>query len=197
MSRPITKMPTLAVIPARGGSKRIPRKNIRLFRGRPILAYSIRAAQRSDLFDHVVVSTEDAEIAEIAAKYKAKVHHRPRELADDITGTQEVMRAALEWWQLSHRHERPNLACCIYATAPMLQPYDLTYGLALLARAPYAYVHGIYYWGLAESFLADVPLSEGIEVPYPAERYIDINTEDDWRKAQLMYRAMKEEEVAA
>lgn len=182
----------LAIIPARGGSRRIPRKNIREFYGKPILAYSIEAAKQSGLFDSVVVSTEDAEIAGVAKKFGAKIHHRSRALADDITGTQDVARAALEWWPLAHRHEKPNLACCIYATAPMLLPFDLTAGLALLARAPYAYVHGYYYWGRAEAFLNDVPLSEGVEVPFPQGRYIDINDESDWDRATKMYRVMKE-----
>lgn len=196
MSRPPPPGVTLAVIPARGGSRRIPRKNIRLFYGKPIINYSIDAAKQTGLFENVIVSTEDTEIASIARARGARIHHRAPELADDITGTQEVVRAALEGWKFANSRKRAGLVCCIYATAPMLQAYDLTVGLALLARAPYAYVHGIYYWGRAEAFLADVPLSEGVEVPYPPERYIDINTEDDWRKAEKMYRARKEEMAA-
>lgn len=191
MSRP--KLPVnLAIIPARGGSKRIPLKNIRPFYGKPIIGYSIAAAKQSGLFGKVIVSTDDKRIGSYAISRGASLHHRPRELADDITGTQEVVRNVLEWWRLKARSDRPELVCCIYATAPMLQPADLTYGLAMLARAPYAYVHGIYYWGHAEAFLNEVPLSDGVEVPYPSERYIDINTEDDWRKAETMYRLRKE-----
>jgi len=123
----------IAIIPARGGSKRIPGKNIKLFHGKPIIAYSIEAAKASGLFDLILVSTDSDEIAEVAAHYGASVHRRPAELADDHTGTQAVMREAL---LAIHKPAGPHfaydLACCIYATAPMMTPADLEAGLMAL-----------------------------------------------------------------
>jgi len=125
----------IAIIPARGGSKRIPGKNIQPFHGRPIIAYSIEAAKASALFDLILVSTDSDEIAEVAARYGASVHRRPAELADDHTGTQAVMREAL---LAIHKPAGPHfaydLACCIYATAPMMTPADLQAGFRALTR---------------------------------------------------------------
>ena len=88
----------LCVIPARGGSKRIPRKNIRPFAGRPIIAYSIDAARESGLFDRIMVSTDDAEIAEVAHGVGAEIPFlRPAELADDYVGTNAVVTQAIQW----------------------------------------------------------------------------------------------------
>ncbi len=110
----------LAVIPARGGSKRIPRKNIRDFFGKPIIAYSIEQALASDLFDHVIVSTDDESIASVARTHGAETPFiRPAELADDYTGTNAVVKHAIEWYQ--EHGESVSLACCIYATAPFIK----------------------------------------------------------------------------
>ena len=103
-----------------GGSKRIPRKNIKLFAGKPMIAWSIEAAQRTGLFDRIVVSTDDEEIASIARKYGADVPFvRPAELSDDYTGTAPVIAHAIEW------HLKRDLdlieVCCIYATAPFFE----------------------------------------------------------------------------
>ena len=88
----------VAIIPARGGSKRIPRKNIKDFHGKPLIAYSIEAALASGLFEKVLVSTDDDEIAEVARSYGAEVPFiRPKELSDDFTGTGEVVKHALTW----------------------------------------------------------------------------------------------------
>jgi pseudaminic acid cytidylyltransferase len=121
----------LAVIPARGGSKRIPRKNLRLFHGKPIVVYSIEAALGSALFDHVVVSTDDDEIAELALGAGAEVpFRRPQALADDHTGTNAVARHAIEWFA---QHAEPvTSACCLYATAPFVTAGDLRASQALL-----------------------------------------------------------------
>ncbi|MDD6318677.1 MAG: pseudaminic acid cytidylyltransferase [Succinatimonas hippei] len=109
----------LAVIPARGGSKRIPRKNIRDFNGRPLIAYSITAALESRLFEKVVVSTDDDEIAMIARQYGAQVPFmREARLADDHTGTFDVVRDA--YFKLKVAGFEPDTICCIYSTAPML-----------------------------------------------------------------------------
>ena len=109
----------LAVIPARGGSKRIPRKNIKLFGGKPMISWSIEAAQATGLFDRIIVSTDDAEIASLAKKYGVDVPFvRPAVLSDDHTGTVPVIAHAIEW-HLTHGFE-PTHICCIYATAPFL-----------------------------------------------------------------------------
>jgi N-acylneuraminate cytidylyltransferase len=124
----------LAVIPARGGSKRIPRKNIRPFCGRPIIAWSIAAARDSDCFDRVIVSTDDAEIAQVARDAGAEVPFlRPAALSDDHTATIPVVRHAIEW-QASNG-SRPELVCCIYATAPLLTAANLQRGLEDLIRS--------------------------------------------------------------
>jgi N-acylneuraminate cytidylyltransferase len=111
----------IAVIPARGGSKRIPGKNIKPFAGKPIIAYSIEAALESGCFDHVIVSTDDQEIAQVAMSYGAEVPFvRPKELADDHSGTLPVIKHAIEWFAM--RGKSPEYVCCIYATAPFLNP---------------------------------------------------------------------------
>jgi pseudaminic acid cytidylyltransferase len=110
----------IAVIPARGGSKRIPRKNIRLFCRKPIMAYSISAAQQTGLFDQIVVSTDDEEIASVARACGATTPFvRPRAIADDFTGTNAVVKHAIGWFN-GQGHDVAH-ACCIYATAPLLQ----------------------------------------------------------------------------
>ena len=124
----------LAVIPARGGSKRISRKNIKLFGGKPMIAWSIEAAQQTKLFDRIVVSTDDKEIASIARKYGADVPFmRPAELSDDHTGTVPVIAHAIEW-QLKHDFD-PIEICCIYATAPFLRSEDIKLGQKTLDQS--------------------------------------------------------------
>ena len=121
----------LAIIPARGGSKRIPRKNLKDFCGKPIIAYSIETAINSDLFDKVIVSTDDEEIAKVARRYGAEVPFmRPKELADDYTGTTAVAKHALKWF--SKKRVTINNICLIYATAPLLKPSYILNGYDLL-----------------------------------------------------------------
>lgn len=121
----------LAVIPARGGSKRIPRKNIKLFCGKPMIAWSIDAAILSGCFDEVVVSTDDQEIVEVAKHYGASAPFiRPVSLANDFVGTTPVVRHAIDWFKQIGK--TPTLVCCIYATAPFIQVDDLRRGLELL-----------------------------------------------------------------
>jgi pseudaminic acid cytidylyltransferase len=129
----------IAVIPARGGSKRIPRKNVKVFCGKPMIAWSIEAALESGCFERVIVSTDDDEIAEIAVAHGADVpFRRPAELADDFTPTVPVVAHAIRWQQDAGPVER---ACCIYATAPFTRPEDLRAGLTLLDEqaADYAF----------------------------------------------------------
>lgn len=121
----------IAVIPARGGSKRIPRKNIKTFCGKPMVGWSIEAALQSGSFDHVVVSTDDAEIAEVAQQYGALVPFiRPAALSDDHTGTTAVVAHAIEWF--IEQGQTPELVCCLYATAPFVTAADLRQGLQAL-----------------------------------------------------------------
>ncbi|MBI5558932.1 MAG: pseudaminic acid cytidylyltransferase [Deltaproteobacteria bacterium] len=121
----------VAIIPARGGSKRIPGKNIKPFAGRPIIAYSIEAALDSGLFDRVIVSTDSEEIAAVARQYGAETPFmRPAALSDDFTTTAEVVDHALRW--LQEYDERVRHVCCIYATAPFIRPEDLRTGHELL-----------------------------------------------------------------
>ena len=118
----------IAVIPARGGSKRIPRKNIRPFCGKPMMAWSIDAARNSGLFDHVLVSTDDPEISAIAVEYGAEAPFaRPAELADDHAGTSEVIAHATRWAR--ERGWSVEAVCCIYATAPFVETVDIRRGL--------------------------------------------------------------------
>lgn len=128
----------IAVIPARGGSKRIPRKNIKLFHGKPMLAYSIEAAKASGCFDKIIVSTDDIEIADIARQYGADVPFiRPTEIADDHATTMDVIQHAIGWCE--SQNMSVDLLCCIYATAPFISAIDLSKGLALVAAGDIDY----------------------------------------------------------
>jgi len=118
----------LAVIPARGGSKRIPRKNIKLFLGKPMIAWTIEAARASACFDRLIVSTDDDEIADLARSYGAEVpFRRPDELANDHTGTLPVMAHAIEW--MTQHEASPKYVCCIYPTAALLRTAYLQQGM--------------------------------------------------------------------
>jgi pseudaminic acid cytidylyltransferase len=130
----------ICIIPARGGSKRIPRKNIRDFCGKPMIAWSIEAARRSNCFAHVLVSTDDLEIAEIAKRWGAEVPFiRPPELSDDYIGTVAVVAHAVEWCRCNLGN--PESVCCLYATAPFVEAEDLQNGLQALqeTKAEYAF----------------------------------------------------------
>jgi N-acylneuraminate cytidylyltransferase len=225
----------LAIIPARGGSKRIPRKNIRLFGGRPMIAWSIQAAIASRCFDEVMVSTDDGEIAEVARSHGADVPFvRPAALADDHVGTIPVIRHALEW---SRDHRRPvDEACCIYATAPFIRGDDLRHGLETLIRHDCDYVFSVtsypfpiqrairisadgtvemfhpehfntrsqdleeafhdagqFYWGRAEAWLAGRIIfgSRSRPVILPRHRVQDIDTAEDWVRAEWLFKALE------
>lgn len=121
----------ICIIPARGGSKRIPHKNTKLFCGKPMIAWSIEAAIKSGCFDSVIVSTDDVEIGRIAKHYGAEMPFlRPAELSDDYTGTNEVVAHALRWFL--ERDIAFERVCCVYATAPFLRCDDLRRGLEIL-----------------------------------------------------------------
>lgn len=153
-------MKNVAIIPARGGSKRIPRKNIKIFHGKPMIAYSISVANESGLFDRVIVSTDDEEIAEVSIRYGAEVPFmRPKELADDFTGTNTVVKHALEW--LSNNDYIAHYACCIYATAPFIQIKYLQAGYEKLVSSGKEYVFSV------------------TTFPFPIQRAIRVNTKDE------------------
>ncbi|MEE1877675.1 pseudaminic acid cytidylyltransferase [Altererythrobacter litoralis] len=225
----------LAIIPARGGSKRIARKNIRDFCGRPIIAWSITAAKESKCFDHVVVSTDDDEIADIARQEGAEVpFRRPSELADDLTPTIPVIAQGIEACE-AHYGEAAKEVCCLYATAPFVRPTDLKVGFDLLELGKYRYVFpittypfpiqralrrkdsghvamfspenfskrsqdleeawhdaGQFYWGTAQSWREGHPIFRGsvFGIPLPRHRVQDIDTPEDWARAELLFNAL-------
>lgn len=225
----------LAVIPARGGSKRIPRKNIKPFCGKPMIAWSIEAALQSGCFDAVVISTDDAEIAEVAREHGATVPFmRPAELADDHTGTIPVIRHVIEWHQ--HQGQTPKQVCCLYATAPFVRAEDLQRGLDVLEETGCDYAFSVtsyafpiqrairitpqgrvemfhpehfntrsqdmeeafhdagqFYWGQASAWLAGKPIfsPDAAPVILPRHRVQDIDTPEDWTRAEWMFKAQQ------
>ncbi|MGY1891073.1 pseudaminic acid cytidylyltransferase [Pseudomonas jessenii] len=225
-------MSNVAIIPARGGSKRIPRKNLLPFDGVPMIVRSIRTALESGLFDQVVVSTDDGEIADVARAHGAQVPFlRPAELADDFTGTAAVIVHALQ--QLPAF----DYACCVYATAPLLQARYLRQGIELLEQhldksfafsvcsfgfpvqraltldgqgalsalypefrntrsqdLPEAFQDaGQFYWGRTEAWLRGEVLYSPASLPVILPRHLvqDIDTLEDWKRAEYLYAALK------
>jgi len=136
----------LCVIPARGGSKRIPRKNIREFCGKPMIAWSIEAAKASSCFDHVIVSTDDQEIAQISESYGAEIPFiRPNELSTDLIGTIPVIHHAVEWSNKNIGVVRA--VCCLYPTAPFVEAEDLRKGLKALLESGADYAFSVTRYG--------------------------------------------------
>lgn len=130
---------TLAIIPARGGSKRIPRKNVKLFNGKPMIAWSIEVAKASSLFKHIIVTTDDAEIAEIAKSFGAEVPFmRPTELSDDFTATAPVIAHAIR--ECESYGWLADMVCCIYPASPLIQINDLMGAYDLLIKSSADYV---------------------------------------------------------
>jgi len=223
----------IAVIPARGGSKRIPRKNIRVFDGRPMIAYAIAAARESGLFEHVIVSTDDDEIAAVACQHGATVpFRRPAELADDQTTTVPVIAHAANWFV--QQGQAPDAVCCIYPCVPLLRAEDLRAAHALFVERGADYVYpvvpfhsspwrgmrkpehgpmefvypeyeltrtqdlercyydaGQFYWGKASAWRIGLRMhSNGHGWEMPAHRVVDIDTPEDWLRAELIARAI-------
>jgi pseudaminic acid cytidylyltransferase len=188
----------LAIIPARGGSRRVPSKNYRPFRGQPMLLYPIQAAQASGLFDLIVVSTDHHLIADIAFQAGCAVLPRPTD--DGSTGTQEIAARVLDQLQV-----HGGAACVIYPTSPLLHPGNLQEGWArLLSPAalnksyamsvgPDGQDAGCFYWGWTLHFRGRRPLDAftTLDVPLPAERVCDINTPEDWARAESMFDALR------
>lgn len=181
----------ICVIPARSGSQRIPGKNRKLFHGKPIILYSIEAAQKSGLFDEIIISTDDPDIFEIAMAHGATGYMRPEHLSKNEVGTQAVAKDVLS--QVSCEY-----ACVLYATSPLISVEDLKRGLDRLKTSrtkKYAYSVdedgvdcGNFYWGRARDFVDGLPLSgNSVEVPIAQERVMDINTISDWMLAETKY----------
>ena len=121
----------ICIIPARGGSKRIPKKNIKNFCGKPIISWSIETALNCKCFSRVIVSTDDDEIAEISKRYGAEVpFKRSESLSDDYTGTLPVIKNAINW--LERNNEKVDFTCCLYPTAPFIEVNYLEEGLKKL-----------------------------------------------------------------
>jgi N-acylneuraminate cytidylyltransferase len=227
---------SIAIIPARGGSKRIPHKNLLPFAGVPMIVRSIQTAINSGLFARVVVSTDDEAIAALARASGAQVPFmRPATLADDFTGTSAVVAHALE--TLQGQGDDFDYCCCIYATAPLLQPRFLQQGLNLLEQHPeksFAFSvcdfgfpvqraltvdeHGAlgalypefrdtrsqdlpaayqdagqFYWGRSNAWLQGEVLYSPRSLPVILPRYLvqDIDTHEDWKRAEFLYAALK------
>jgi pseudaminic acid cytidylyltransferase len=163
------KSKILAIIPARGGSKRIPRKNIKIFLGKPIIAYSIEAALKSELFDEVMVSTDDKKIAQAAEKYGAKVPFmRSKRNSGDYAGTSDVIGEVLE--EYLKRGLNFNIFCCIYPTAPLITVKTIKKGLNLLRNKKFDSVFPI------------------VKFSYPIQRALKINNS----KVEMFWSENKE-----
>jgi pseudaminic acid cytidylyltransferase len=224
----------IAIIPARGGSKRIPHKNIKMFCGKPMIVWSIEVAKESDLFDHIIVSTDDEDIAEIAKKRGAEVPFmRPAEISDDHTGTTEVIAHATQW-ALGQGFD-VSAVCCIYATAPFIQVDDLKRGLDQLKSGNWDYAiavtdfaapifrsfkqipnggiemffpeyfatrsqdlpvafhdAGQFCWGDLNAWIERKRVFDQHSTPIliPRWRVQDIDTEEDWQRAEFMFKAI-------
>lgn len=191
-------MTCIAVIPARGGSRRIPRKNIKMFHGKPIIAYSIEAARESGLFDRIIVTTDDMEISGIAISYGAETIGRPDHLAKNEAGTQEVFRWSVAGFDY-------NYVCCVYPTAPLMSVVDLQRGLfELMANKDSHYSFSVgteplqdagqFYWAYKPALMRGEPLisTRTIMIPISTDRVCDINTIQDFERAEQMYSALQE-----
>lgn len=228
-------MRAIAIITARGGSKRIPRKNIRDFCGKPIMAYSIEAALAAGIFETVMVSTDDREIAEVAVRYGAEVPFlRSAETADDHATTNDVLLEVLAEYE--KRGRRFDVACCIYPTAPFVTGERLREALRLLeareaqtllpvvrfsyppqrclvrengylqfqwpeyrsARSqdlePFYHDAGQFYFERVDSYLRqrNLIMEKTVPLELPETEVQDIDTEEDWKLAEMKYRMLRE-----
>lgn len=227
----------LAIIPARAGSKRIPRKNIKYFAGKPAIAYSIEAAIQSKLFDDVIVTTDDQEITAIAQQYGATVPFiRPANLCDDFVTTAPIIQHAAKWY--AEHQQQPSNICCIYATAPFIKIQDISEAYQKLLTIdqggvlplttfefPIQRSHkldesghptpfypecmpmrsqdleeayhdvGQFYWWSYKALFEGV--KERLSIILPRHRVQDLDTLEDWKRAELMYQAMQLSEAEA
>ncbi len=224
----------IAIIPARGGSKRIPKKNIKNFCGLPAIAYSIKAAKETNLFNHIIVSSDSEEIIEIAKKYGAEVaFQRPSELADDDCATVPVVAHTIQeciksfGWKI-------NSVCCIYPASPLICSSDISSAFKVLSTSTSRYVFpvaryespiqrafvikdqnqltslypenqqtktqdlevtyydaGQFYWGHESLWLSKKSIhNNAASIVIPSYRAIDIDTPNEWMRAELIYKAL-------
>ena len=224
----------MAIIPARGGSKRIPGKNIRYFAGKPMLAHSIDCARQSGLFDKIIVSTDDDSVAEVARAYGAETpFSRPPELSDDHAGITEVVSHSVNW--LYGQGADLSAVCCILATAPFIRKEDIKLGLVTLETGNWQYVFsattcefpilrslrkskeggiemffpehfltrsqdltealhdaGQFYWGRPQAWLDEARIFDKTTTVLiiPRWRVQDIDTPEDWERAQIMWQVL-------
>ena len=229
----------LCIIPARGGSKRIPKKNIKIFCDKPIIEWSINAALRSKCFDKVIVSTDSEEISLISKRLGAEVPFlRPNNLSDDKTTTVPVISHAIKF--VNENFRKVDYACCIYATAPFIEIKYLKEGLDKILKYNANYTFsatsysfpiqraikiskqkrsqmfypnfqdtrsqdleeafhdaGQFYWGKASAWLENQKIFEGDSIPIIIPRYKvqDIDNEEDWIRAELMYKLLKQIDI--
>jgi pseudaminic acid cytidylyltransferase len=227
----------IAIIPARGGSTRIPHKNIEIFCGEPIIAYAISAAKKLAIFDHIIVSTDDAQTASIARQLGASTPFvRPAELADDNTSTVAAISHAVAecltlGWDI-------DFVCCIYPSVPLIDLDDISLALNLLQNHPTAaysfpvtefpskiqrafrirpdgltipfypefeldktqdldpayHDAGQFYWGKPKAWLNTTKIhSNGVGLVIPNWRVADIDTVEDWKRAELLYKLFQME----
>ena len=224
----------ICIIPARAGSTRIIKKNIRNFCGKPIIAWPIEVAKKTKLFDHIIVSTDDDEIAEIAESYGALApFRRPDELSDNFTVIRPVVNHAIH--EVEKLFGYPDYVCVIFPTAALIQANDIKHGLDkmvslqtdfafsitnfsypiqralkltsankvemfqpqyLLTRTqdiePAYHDAGQFYWGKTDSFLSNQNTFSGASHPVilPNWRVVDIDNEEDWKQAELIFRSL-------
>lgn len=199
-------MAAIAILAAKGTSKRVPAKNYRAFHGHPMLSYPIAAAQRSGLFDEIIVSSDSQEVLSIAEQLGATPKARPLNLTLDHIGPLEVAQYVLKGWP---RALSPRI-CIIYPTAAMLLPEDLHRGYCMLRGHSYALSinsdpaqplrdAAMFIWCRASALALGMPLfsEETALVPIAKERVVDINLESDWRRAERMYADLYPEAVCA
>jgi pseudaminic acid cytidylyltransferase len=156
----------IAVIPARGGSKRIPRKNIRIFHGLPVIAYAIKTAKASGVFSEVFVSTDDEEIAEVARSYGATIPWmRSKDLSDDHSSTISVMQDAVI--KLKSSFSELEYACCIYPATPLLQPSFISNGFQILKDGDWDYVISASRTGTPPERSFSLDSSKVVEMHFP------------------------------
>lgn len=227
---------TICVIPARGGSKRIPRKNIKLFHNKPMIAWSIDAAIKSGIFEKIIVSTDDQEIAEIAIAYGAEVPFiRPSNISDDYTNTTDVISHACNW--AKDEGLSIETVCCLYATAPFVRASDLKKAYEVLNSGDWQYVFstgeysspifrsfkkeneggvkmffpehfetrsqdlpqalfdaGMFYMATSNAWIENLRIFDSHSYPIiiPSYRIQDIDTPQDWDRAEILAKILFE-----
>jgi pseudaminic acid cytidylyltransferase len=227
----------IAIIPARGGSKRILKKNIKNFLGKPIISYSIELAIKSNIFDKIIVSTDDEEIAKVAIECGAEVPFlRPKNISDDFSGVHSVVDHAVRW--LIDHGDVVNNVCCLFATAPLIAQDDLLESLvklktgkweSVVAAAEFSspifrafkyienggiemffpkyyssrsqdlpismYDAGQFYWATSKTCMAPPKgfSKNSTALIIPSWRVQDIDTIEDWKRAEIIYKLIQEE----